>query len=96
MIGNLTPHPLPDAYREQIIEDTLRGSPGAKRAWPEKGMVEGISDRASKISVPVRIVVGGYDGVEPEVSLRAAFNKALNLSCFPVSATSPRSRRPPR
>ena len=29
--------------RERIIEDTLRGSPGAKRAWPEEGMIADIS-----------------------------------------------------
>ena len=50
VIRNLTPHPLSDALREQIIEDTLRGSLGAKRAWPEKGMVADISNEAAKIA----------------------------------------------
>jgi pimeloyl-ACP methyl ester carboxylesterase len=77
VIRNLTPHPLPDAFREQIIEDTLRGSPGAKRAWPEKGMIADIRDEASRIAVPVHIIAGGDDSVEPEASLRAAFGKVL-------------------
>ena len=84
VIRNLTPHALPDAFREQIIEDTLRGSPGAKRAWPEQGMIADISDEASRIDVPVHIIAGGDDSVEPEASLRAAFGKVLQRVDFVV------------
>lgn len=83
-IGNLTPHPLSDAHREQIIEDTLRGSPGAKRAWPEQGMVDDISEQASRIAVRVHVIVGGDDRVEPEASLRAAFGKVPGGVAFTV------------
>lgn len=75
VIRNLTPHSLPDAVREQIIEDSMRGSPGAKRAWPLEGMIADIREEAAKIVVPVHIIAGGDDGVEPEASLRAAFGK---------------------
>ena len=84
VIGNLTPHLLSDAHREQIIEDTLRGSPGAKRAWPEQGMVDDISEQASGITVPVHVIVGGDDRVEPEASLRAAFGQVLEGVAFIV------------
>jgi pimeloyl-ACP methyl ester carboxylesterase len=77
VISNLTPHSLSEAYRKQIIEDTLRGSSDAKRAWPEKGMVEDISEKTSKITVPIHVIVGGDDSVEPEASLRAAFGKVI-------------------
>lgn len=75
VIGNLTPHPLPEAIREQIIEDTLRGSLGAKQAWPLQGMIADISRESSRISVPLCIIAGGDDSVEPEASLREAFGK---------------------
>jgi pimeloyl-ACP methyl ester carboxylesterase len=84
VIRNLTPHPLSDAFREQIIEDTLRGSPGAKRAWPEESMIADISAEASQIDVPVHIITGSDDSVEPESSLRAAFGKVLPRAHFVV------------
>ncbi len=84
VIGNLTPHPLAEASREQIIEDSLRGSPDAKREWPERGMVEDIAREASKIAAPVHVIAGGDDGVEPEASLRAAFGKVIPGAKFIV------------
>ncbi len=77
VIGNLTPHPVTEAIREQIIEDTLQGSPGAKQAWPLQGMIADISHQTSRIAVPLCIIAGGDDRVEPEASLRAAFGKVL-------------------
>lgn len=73
VIGNLTPHTLPDSYREQIIEDGLKGAWRAKREWPERGMIEDISASTPKINVPVHIIAGGDDAVEPEASLRENF-----------------------
>jgi pimeloyl-ACP methyl ester carboxylesterase len=84
VIRNLTPHALPEPVREQIIEDTLRGSPGAKRAWPLEGMVADISAETRKIAVPVHIIAGGDDSVEPDASLRAAFGKVLRNVDFVV------------
>ena len=84
VIGNLTPHPLPDAFREQIIEDSMRASPGAKRAWPMEGMIADIRDEAARITVPVHVIAGGDDSVEPEASLRAEFGKALRKVDFTV------------
>ena len=40
-------------------------------------MLTDISDEASKITVPVRVLVGGADNIESEASLRAAFGKVL-------------------
>lgn len=84
VIGNMTPHPLPDRYREQIIEDSMGGSPGAKRAWPEQGMIEDITEQTAGIAVPVHVIAGGDDPVEPEASLRAAFGKVLEGVRFTV------------
>ena len=84
VMGIISALPLSEAYREQIIEDALRGSPGAKRAWPETGMIEDISEQASRITVPVRVIVGSADVVETEPSLRAAFGKANSSTEFIV------------
>ena len=84
MSGVIAAIPLSDARREQIIEDALSGSPEAKRAWPEQGTREDIKNQASKINVPVRVIVGTADVVEPEASLRAAFGKAIPGTRFTV------------
>ena len=52
----LTAVPLPAQIREQIIEDTLKGAPPAKYAWPEKGMLEDISSAVLDICVPTLVL----------------------------------------
>ncbi len=84
VMGVIAALPLSDVAREQIIEDALRGSPGAKRAWPEHGMTEDISAQASRITVPAHIIVGGADVVETEASLRAAFSKVIPTAKYTV------------
>ena len=84
VIGILSARPLSDEHRDQVVEDTLRGAPDAKRAWPERGMAADISELASRIEVPVRVIVGAADNVESEASLRAAFGKVLPEAEFIV------------
>lgn len=84
VLAALTPHALGDAAREQIIEDTIGGSAAAKEEWPLRGMVTDISAAVSRIAVPVHVIAGGDDRVEPEASLRAAFGKALSQVTFAV------------
>ena len=76
-IGVLAALPLSAAHREQVIEDTLGGAPDAKRAWPERGMIEDVSDQASMIDVPVHVIVGSADGIESESSLHATLGKVI-------------------
>jgi pimeloyl-ACP methyl ester carboxylesterase len=68
----LTAIPLPDQIREQIIEDTLKGGLAAKHAWPEKGMLEDISNAVPNISVPTLVLAGENDQVEKIDSLERA------------------------
>ena len=84
MLGVISGIPLSVARREQIVEDALSGSPGAKRAWPEQGTREDIRDQVSRINVPVRVIVGSADVVETEASLRAAFGKVIRGAKFIV------------
>jgi len=60
----LTALPIPQKLREIIIEDTLRGAPQAKRAWPEVGMLEDISPAVRNINVPTLVLAGKNDQVE--------------------------------
>lgn len=80
----LSAFPLAEEQREQVVQDILAGAPDAKRAWPEKGMTEDISAEASKIAVPVHVIVGSADNIESEASLRAAFGKVIPGTGFSV------------
>lgn len=65
----LTATPLPPALRRQVVEDTLRGGTAAKRAWPYDTMREDIAERARAIDVPVRVLSGELDRVDPPAAL---------------------------
>ena len=65
----LTAGPLPHALRSQVVEDSLRGAGAAKRAWPHGAMAEDITDRARDIAVPVTVVSGELDRVDPPAAL---------------------------
>jgi pimeloyl-ACP methyl ester carboxylesterase len=78
--------PLPDASRELVIEDTLRGAPGAKREWTERGMIEDVSSGLDAVTVPTIVVIGDIDRVEHESALREAFGRFLPQATFRVLA----------
>lgn len=67
----LTAKPLSAAQRQQVIEDSLRGSPDAKRAWPQSTSREDISQQVSRIDVPVAVIAGVLDKVDSVATLRA-------------------------
>jgi hypothetical protein len=52
--------------RQQVVDDTLGGSPAAKSAWPQEGMTLDITDLVGKIDVPTTVIVGDADKVETE------------------------------
>jgi pimeloyl-ACP methyl ester carboxylesterase len=63
--GVLRHAPLSDELREQVVEDGLAGSAGAKREWPASAILEDVSADLAGIDVPVLVVAGGQDRVEP-------------------------------
>jgi pimeloyl-ACP methyl ester carboxylesterase len=67
----LTAKPLAPALREQVIEDSLRGAPGAKLAWPARTSREDICDALASIDVPVLVVGGECDRVDSLAVLQA-------------------------
>ena len=60
-LRKLTTRPLPEAIFRRTVEDTLRCSPQAWRAWLERGSREDISADVASIDVPVLVVAGEKD-----------------------------------
>jgi pimeloyl-ACP methyl ester carboxylesterase len=66
----LTAKPLSAEDREQVIEDSLRGAPQAKIAWPRSTSLEDIAAQAGDINVPTLVIAGALDRVDPPIRLR--------------------------
>jgi pimeloyl-ACP methyl ester carboxylesterase len=60
----LTAKTLDAACREQVIEDSLKGAPEAKAAWPNVAMREDITAAVASIDVPTIVIAGELDQVD--------------------------------
>jgi pimeloyl-ACP methyl ester carboxylesterase len=60
----LTAKNLSPKDREQIIEDSLRGAPQAKAAWPRSTSLEDITRDVAAIDVPTVVIAGELDRVD--------------------------------
>lgn len=67
----LTHRGLTPQLRAQVIEDSLRGSREARDAWPRDGLVQDIGDAVTAIDVPVLVLAGDDDQVDPPATLEA-------------------------
>jgi uncharacterized protein (TIGR02246 family) len=67
----LTAKPLSAARREQVIEDSLKGAPQAKAAWPNVAMREDITEAVASINVPAIVISGELDQVDRIATLQA-------------------------
>ena len=67
----LTARPLPPDLQEQMINDGLAGNREAQLAWPLGGITEDITAAAKAIEVPVQVLAGRQDRVDPPESLEA-------------------------
>ena len=65
----LTERPLPPDLREQMIDDGLAGNREAQLAWPLGGMTQDITAATQAIEVPVQVLAGRQDRVDPPESL---------------------------
>jgi pimeloyl-ACP methyl ester carboxylesterase len=66
----LAPNGLDPEDLETVIIDSLAGAPAAKEAWPLSASQEDISAVLAHIDVPVMIVSGEHDRVDPPEVLR--------------------------
>lgn len=60
-IAFLTARPPAPSIVEQIVEDSLSGTPEAKLAWPTSAILEDISPQVSSIAVPTLVLAGEFD-----------------------------------
>lgn len=67
----LTAKPLDATLREQVIEDSLKGAPQAKAAWPDIAMREDITAAATSINVPTIVISGELDQVDQVGTLQS-------------------------
>lgn len=65
----LTYRPLPAGLHEQVITDSLAAGGDARLAWPLHGITEDITAAARAIEVPVQVLAGQHDRVEPAATL---------------------------
>ncbi len=61
IVQQITAHPLPSDCVNMLVDDMLRSTPQAWRAWLERGSREDIASAMSCINVPVLVVAGGCD-----------------------------------
>jgi pimeloyl-ACP methyl ester carboxylesterase len=69
--GVLRHAPLDDELREQVVQDSLAGAPAAKDAWPAHTIGEDGSGELDRIEVPVLVLTGEHDRVEPAELMRS-------------------------
>jgi pimeloyl-ACP methyl ester carboxylesterase len=67
----LTGGPITDEDRELLVADALRLSPGARDGWIDVGSQEDFSSEVSKVNVPVAIIAGDADKVDPMAVVKA-------------------------
>lgn len=61
----LTAAPLPHAVREAVVRDSLAARPEALREWPLRGIAEDVTGAVRTVEVPVTVLAGERDTVEP-------------------------------
>lgn len=84
MLNALLTRPVAAEIRARTIADTLCGAPAAKRAWLETGMAADIGTEVEKIGVPVLVITGSKDQVDPEPVLRREIGGRLPQARFKV------------
>jgi pimeloyl-ACP methyl ester carboxylesterase len=67
----LTHQALPADLREQVLADSLAAGDEARLTWPQHEITRDITAAARQIDVPVLVVAGRQDQVEPPATLEA-------------------------
>jgi pimeloyl-ACP methyl ester carboxylesterase len=65
----LTYRSLPAELRNQIVEDSLSAGDEARLAWPKKGLAQDVSAGLSEVDIPVLVLAGDHDKVDPPAVL---------------------------
>lgn len=83
----LTAGGLEEDVVEMLVEDSQRGNKWARKAWPAYAMEEDYSADLRNIGVPVGIVVGSEDKVEPFERVRREVQEKINIHIGQDDAT---------
>jgi pimeloyl-ACP methyl ester carboxylesterase len=66
----LAPDGLTPADLETVVADSLAGAPAAREAWPLRSSQEDITAALADIAVPVIVLAGEHDRVDPPETIR--------------------------
>ncbi|MFD9509582.1 alpha/beta fold hydrolase [Streptomyces mirabilis] len=66
----LTNGGLGEEARRQVHDDSSRAGDAARLSWPRQGLVEDFADVVGAIDVPVLVLAGSHDKVDPPRVLR--------------------------
>ena len=83
-LGILAGRPLPPSLHEQVVADTIGGDPEAKRAWPERGMIQDVTADLGGVALPIDVLIGEHDQVEREAVLRPEISRVLPQATFTI------------
>ncbi|KFZ25498.1 hypothetical protein V502_00022 [Pseudogymnoascus sp. VKM F-4520 (FW-2644)] len=67
----LSSSPMSDNIVTTLVEDIMKGSQHATLAWPVYAMLEDISSKVKEINVPVLVLAGELDKLEPVERLQS-------------------------
>jgi pimeloyl-ACP methyl ester carboxylesterase len=80
----LTANGLSDALRRQVHEDSSSAQEEARLFWPLYGVVDDISGEVAKIDVPVLVLAGSHDKVDPPQFLHDHLLTLLPKASFEI------------
>jgi pimeloyl-ACP methyl ester carboxylesterase len=80
----LTATPLSYDLKAQIVADSRASAPEARAEWPLHGITQHITHEARNIEVPVLVIAGEHDHVEPVEVLRDNLLPYLTRADFHV------------
>jgi pimeloyl-ACP methyl ester carboxylesterase len=84
----LTATALTDGLKAQVVSDSRFSAPDACTEWPLRGIAQDITSQAREIDVPVLVVAGEHDTVEPIEALRQNLLPYLGNAQFAVIPTT--------
>jgi pimeloyl-ACP methyl ester carboxylesterase len=74
----LTGSPISDKDRELLVADALRVTPGARDGWIDVASQEDYSSDVVKVNVPVTVIAGELDKIDPLDAVKAHIIPAFN------------------
>jgi len=79
---------LTGELKAQVVSDSRFSAPDAHTEWPLRGIAQDITSQARAIDVPVLVVAGEHDKVEPIEALRQNLLPYLDNAQFAVIAAT--------